>query len=118
VKFACPECAARQDTREKCAACGAEGLVDLSSVRETEYLRKLDRERRDRYGNRARVGSAVVSMAIVIAIWFIPGFWAARRQGFALPLLIDQLLIMIAVAFVVMKVFDRYAPKTKFPYLD
>ena len=56
-------------------------------------------------------------MGAIFACWFIPGFWAMRMQAFALPLLLDQWLLMFALALGISKIFDRYPPKKRFPFI-
>jgi len=64
------------------------------------------------------MASVAFAMILVFALWLVPGFWSARRQYFALPLLADQFILMIAIAIGLSKLLARTAPPSKFPYLD
>jgi hypothetical protein len=119
VNLACPECGHRQDTGDRCGNCNYDGLLDLDNARHVELLHDIERRRRDKYNDRARLGSVAISMAIVFGFWLIPGYWSARGTIYpGLPLLADQFALMIAIAFGVSKLLERFAPRSKFPYLD
>lgn len=115
---ACPECGHRQDTGTACAQCGYDGLLDLGNMRHRELLRDIDRRKLDKHGERSLKLAVALAMAIVVAMWFIPGYWSFRRQAIALPLLIDQWAIMTVIALGLSKLIERAAPKKKYPWID
>ena len=115
---ACPECGHRQDDGAACASCGYDGLLDLGNMRHRDLLRDIDRRKLDKHNDRSLKLAVAIAMAIVIGMWFIPGYWSFRMQAIALPLLIDQWAIMIVFALGIQKVIERAAPKKKFPWID
>ena len=118
MTFACPECSHRQEAGDRCGKCNYDGLLDLSKLRNRELLRDIDRRAEDKHDDRVRKLSVAIAMGGIIACWFIPGFWSMRMQAFALPLLLDQWLLMLGLAMLIMKVWERYPPKKKFPWVD
>ena len=116
--LACPECAHRQDAGDRCARCNYDGILDLDNERHVELLRDIDHRRRDKREARVRMASVAFAMIFVFALWLVPGFWSARKQYFALPILADQFILMIAIALGLSKLLARTAPPSKFPYLD
>ena len=116
--LACSQCGNRQDTGESCSTCKHAGLCDLSNPRDVEFLRGIDRRMRDERTNRIRKISVAIAMALVGALWFVPGFWTLRQQYFALPLLADQLALIVVFGAVLIKVIEPNAPLRRFHWLD
>jgi hypothetical protein len=52
----------------------------------------------------------VVGMIIVFGLWCIPGFWDVRARFFAIPLLIDQIVLMAAIAYGIGQLLDKILP--------
>ena len=119
MNLACPECGHRQTDGDRCATCSYDGLLDLDNERHVELLRDIDRRRRDKHTDRVRIISVGISLAIVFALWLVPGYWKARGLYYpGLPLLADQFFFMIVIALGISKLLARTAPASKFPYLD
>ena len=118
MKHACPDCGHRQDTRDRCAKCGWDGLFDLDNEAHVLQLREIDQRARDKRNDRVRMASVAFGMILVFALWLVPGFWHARKQYFAIPLLIDQWALMIGIALGLSKLLEKTAPRGKFYYLD
>lgn len=117
--LACPECGHRQSAGDRCGACNYDGLLDLANARHVELLHDIDRRRRDKRNDRVRLASVGLAMAIVFALWLVPGYWHLRGRVYpGLPLLADQFALMIALAYGLSKLLERLAPRSKFPYLD
>jgi hypothetical protein len=118
VDFACSQCGNRQGTESNCASCGSDTVHDLDSRRARELFEEIDSRLRDRAEGRARFGGVICGMAIVIAAWFIPGYWTARNAMLALPMFADQWLLMAVFAYGLMQVFERALQRPRFPYLS
>jgi hypothetical protein len=90
----------------------------LSNPRDVEFLRGIDRRMREERTNRIRKASVAIAMALVGALWFVPGFGTMRQQYFALPLLADQLALIVVFGAVLIKVIEANAPLRRFHWLD
>lgn len=117
--LACPECGHRQQTGERCAACGyADGLMSLDNDQHVDLLRDIDQRRQDKHEKRSRLIAVVAAMAIVFAMWlFVPNYWK-YEQRVALPFLFDQWGLMIVLGFGMTLLFKLYRPKKLFPYIS
>jgi hypothetical protein len=82
-----------------------------------ELLYDIDLRMALRHESRTRYASVAIGIGAVIVLWLLPGFWSARAQYFALPMLFDQWMLMIALAYGTMKFLDRHPAKRRFPYL-
>jgi hypothetical protein len=119
VNVVCPECGHRQEAGDRCGSCNYDGMLDLTNARHVELLRDIDRRRRDKHTDRVRIIAVVVSMAIVFALWLVPGYWSVRGTYYpGLPLLADQFAFMILIAIGISKLLEKRAPRPKFPYVD
>ncbi|HEY1556537.1 MAG TPA: hypothetical protein VGF94_16995 [Kofleriaceae bacterium] len=114
----CLECGARQASSGRCAACGNPDMHDAALEQVRDLMRDIDQRARDRHETRARWIGVVVGIAVVVALWCVPGFWTARAAGFALPFLFDQWLLMAALGLGVMWLVQRARPRPRFVYLD
>ncbi|HPH65037.1 MAG TPA: hypothetical protein PLF40_04805 [Kofleriaceae bacterium] len=114
----CVECGARQTEAGRCSRCQAE-LLDgrLANVR--ELMADIDLRAALKRESRNRMIAVAVGILPVILLWMVPGYWATRRELFAVPMLADQWALMIGIALVATKGLERYAGVAKrFPYLD
>jgi hypothetical protein len=118
VDFACSQCGNRQASEIDCTRCGSDTVHDLHSRRARELFEEIDSRLADRAEGRARFLGVIGGMAIVIAAWFIPGYWEARNMMLALPLFADQWLLMAVIAYGLLKVFERALTRPRFPYLS
>ena len=75
---------------------------------------------REAHGGEGRIRAAavVVGMAVVITLWFVPGWWAFRRKAYALPFLADQIGLMVVVAIGATKLLELKFRGKRFPYLE
>ncbi len=93
-------------------------MLDLGNARHVELLRDIDRRRLDKHADRVRIISVVIAIAIVFALWLVPGYWSVRGRYYpGLPLLADQFIYMILIALGISKLLARTAPRPKFPYV-
>jgi hypothetical protein len=119
VDWICTVCDKRQEYSSKCSGCGDDGLLDLRKQDTRLFLVDVDQRRRVARESQLRMISVVIGMVVVIAMWFIPGFWAARARYFALPLLFDQIALMTAIAFGMLKLLPlRFGVRPRFPFVD
>lgn len=119
MNVVCPECGHRQAAGDRCGGCNYDGMLDLANERHVELLRDIDRRRRDKHTDRVRIISVLAAMAIVFALWLVPGYWHWRGRYYpGLPLLADQFAFMILIALGISKLLERRAPRSRFPYLD
>src|SRR4051794_28077540 len=117
TSFACTRCGLRQERGDRCTSCRHDCVLDLRDNKNVEFLRESDRKRRRAHVDRTRRVAVGIATALVIATWFIPGFWAARAHLFAPPLMLDQLLVTALVGGLLWKVLERWPPQLRFPYL-
>jgi hypothetical protein len=116
--LACPECGHRQESGDRCTACGYDGVLHLDHPQHVDLLRDIDLRRLDKHEARVRMLSVGVAMALVFALWCVPGFWSARSRAFAMPFLADQWFLMIVIALGLTWVLKRTAPRPRFPYIE
>lgn len=92
-------------------------MLDLDNPEHVELLCDIDERRADKHSSRTRVLSVFIAMAIVFGLWVIPGYWDLRGSVYpGLPLFADQWGFMILIALTLWKVFERLAPRPRFPY--
>lgn len=116
--LACPECGHRQETGERCAACGyADGMMSLDNDQHVDLLRDIDQRRHDKHEKRSRFLAVGIALAIVFALWLVPGYWK-YEQRVAMPFLADQWALMIAIGFGLTLLFKLNRPKKLFPYIS
>jgi hypothetical protein len=119
MDWICTVCDKRQEYSSKCAGCGDDSLLDLRKQDTRLFLVDIDQRRRVARESQLRLVSVLVGMTVVIAMWFIPGFWAARSRYFALPLLVDQWALMIGIAFGMLKLLPlRFGVRPRFGFID
>ena len=119
-RLACPDCGHRQvEGRERCTSCGyADGLLSLDNPEHVDLLRDIDQRRVDKHEARSRIIAVVIGLAVVFALWFVPGYWRARAQTLALPFYADQWILMILIGFGMTLLLKRTRPKPLFPYIS
>ena len=116
--LACPECGHRQAAGEKCAACGyVDGMLSLDNDQHVDLLRDIDQRRQDKHEKRSRFLAVGIALAIVFALWLVPGYWT-YEQRVAMPFLFDQWALMIVIGFGLTLVFKQFRPKKLFPYIS
>lgn len=89
----CVQCAITTDAPGECARCG-DVLLDTSRDDVRELLADIDDRRRRAHEQRMLWLSIACAFVVAIALWSIPGYWNARIHYFALPMLLDQLLLI------------------------
>ena len=119
MSFCCSACGHRQDVDAACGRCGADSLLDLRRRRHRELLEEIDSRLSDRRNDRIRMIGVVAGIATIVAAGIlIPGYWTARAKLFALPLLADQVIYMIVIAFGIITVLERTFNRKRSPFLD
>jgi hypothetical protein len=117
--FVCSQCGHRQDAEGDCARCGKDTVHDLRRSTTRDLLGDIDLRRRDKIEGQSRAIAVIGAMIIVISPWFIVPNWSEiRRNAFAIPLMADQIILMVLVAFGLMKLLEAKLQKPRFPYLD
>ena len=113
--WACIDCGHRQAGAGKCLSC-REDTVDLRVDENRQLVRDVDARLKAQSDTRRRWIGVVVGMAVVITLWFVPGYWTIER-AFALPFMFDQWLLMAAIGMGVMFVLGRFY-RPRFAYLN
>jgi hypothetical protein len=115
----CTRCGRRQPAAPRCAGCGDDNLLDLAKDQTRELLHDMNQRRRDRREVQLRVLAVAIGIGVVVALWLVPGYWRARSQYFALPMLFDQWGFMILIAFGSLKLLSTsLAARPLFPFID
>lgn len=92
--------------------------MDLRSRRTRDFLDEVESRLRDQREGRIRTISVVSAMAIVVALWLVPGYWSLRGRVYpGLPFLADQVILMIGVALGVMKVLEQKLDRPRFGFV-
>ena len=116
--WVCIDCGARQEAQGACRACGHADTLDARDEKVRELMRDVDLRLTDRREGRLRFLGVGVGMALIFALWMVPGYWDLRGKIYpGLPMLIDQWLFMALIGLGVMKVGERVLAKRRFPYL-
>jgi hypothetical protein len=116
--WVCIDCGARQDDKGACVACAHEDTLDAREDRVRELMRDVDMRLADRREGRLRFLGVGVGMAIVFALWMVPGYWGLRGTLYpGLPLFVDQWFLMAVIAMGVIKGGEKLFFKKRFPYL-
>ncbi len=89
----CVHCATTSDAAGACARCG-DVLLDTRRDDVRELLADIDARRRRSHDQRMLWLSIVLAFVLAIGLWSIPGYWSARMRYFALPMLLDQLVLI------------------------
>jgi hypothetical protein len=117
--WVCIDCGARQDDKGACAACAHEDTLDARDERVRDLMRDVDMRLTDRREGRLRFLGVGIGMAIVFALWMVPGYWSLRGKVYpGLPLFADQWMLMALIAFGVLKGGEKLFFKKRFPYLQ
>jgi hypothetical protein len=111
----CIDCGHRQPATGRCGKCGHDDTLDLGDTKVRELMRDVEQRLTDRLEGRVRILGVVLGMAVVFCFWMIPGY-SVIRQGMALPLFFDQIILMALIGFGVIKLIMSKAKK-RFPYL-
>lgn len=114
--WVCIDCGARQAEKGPCANCGKDDTSDLRDEKIRELMRDVEDRLTRRREGRLRFLGVLVGMAAIGALWFVPGYWDFRAHTFALPILIDQWILMALVGLGVATLLARFGKK-RFPYL-
>ncbi len=115
---ACSQCGHRQEGTAACAACGSDTVHDLRRSDTRELLEGIDARRRDRLEGQIRAVAVVASIAVVVALWMVPGYWRLRGRLYpGLPLLADQIIFMCAIAYGLLTLGEARLQRPRFPYL-
>jgi uncharacterized membrane protein YvbJ len=77
--FACPQCGSRQLELSTCRSCNGESVLDLRLERNRDLLADIDLRQRQKLESIIRWAGVFGSIAAVVALWMIPGFWKARH---------------------------------------
>jgi len=95
-------------------------LLDLRKQETRDFLVEVDQRRRDRRDNQIRMVSVGLGMVIVIACWFIPGYWYARGRLYpGLPLLADQWIFMTLIGLGLTKLLPlKFGVRPRFDFID
>ncbi len=115
MDFVCVECEHRQAAHGPCEVCGDQGVQDLRNPETLTFLQDLRTRALDRRETILRWVGVGCGIALVLGLWFIPGFWAARRRAFAIPFLFDQWVLMGALAYGIGLLLDKLLPN-RAPY--
>ena len=119
MDFVCIQCGRRQPAAERCTGCGEDNLLDLAKDQTRELLMDIDQRLRDRREARLRMLAVAIGIAAVVVLWGIPGYWRFRNETIALPFFLDQVVLMVVVAFAATKLLEQAWPgKKKFPFID
>jgi len=113
--WVCLDCGGRQANQGQCAACKHDDTLDLRDEKVRELMRDVDQRLADRRDGRFRFIGVAVGMVVVFALWLVPGYWTFRSV-YAIPLLIDQWIVMALIGFGVVKLLGKLV-KPRFPYL-
>lgn len=118
--WVCIDCGARQADGGTCATCRRGEVLDARQEQVRELMADVDLRLGLRRDAQVRWLSVVVGVAIVFALWFVPGYWRLRGSLYpGLPFYADQWGFMIGLAALFMLLGKRAlrSPR-RFPYLD
>ena len=116
--WVCIDCGNRQPADGRCHACGHDPVLDLADVKVRELMADVERRLAGRRESRFRVLGMLSGMGIIVGLWFVPGYWAARGSLYpGLPVLLDQWLFMALIGLGVQKLLERAFKRRRFPYL-
>jgi hypothetical protein len=119
MDFVCIQCGRRQAAGERCTACGEDNLLDLGKEQTRELLLDINQRLHDKRAARIRILGVVIGIAVVVMLWGVPGYWGFRNRTFALPFFLDQVALMIAIAFGATKLLEQvWVGRPKFPFID
>jgi hypothetical protein len=115
--FVCTRCAHRQDDDARCCRCGWD-VHDLRSSRTRDFLAQIEAQHRERCEGRIRAAAVLGGIGLVVAAWFIPGYWRLRGAAYpGLPLLADQVAFMLVIAVVADRIGVAKLVRPRFPFL-
>jgi hypothetical protein len=113
--YVCTACATFAEEPGDCNTCG-ETRLDFRRDDVRQLCEDIDSRKRRAREQQILWGAVALSMILVVGLWMVPGFWEARRQFFALPMLVDQLLIMTLLGFGLLKLGSRvFGARPRFP---
>ena len=113
--WVCIDCGARQADKGKCLACGHDDTLDMHDEKVRELMRDVDGRLASRREGRLRWLGVDTGMVVVFGLWAVPGYWTLRN-AIALPILIDQWILMALIGFGLMKLLSGMV-RPRFPYL-
>lgn len=115
--FACARCGHRQAEDATCTGCGEGEALDLRRGATRDYLDEVEARHRDRLTDRIRLASVLGGMAVVFALWLIPGYFTARNTlNPGLPFFADQWILAGLIALGLMQLAERRLVRPKFPW--
>jgi hypothetical protein len=117
--WVCIDCGARQRESGACRACAHEDTLDARDERVRSFMYDVDLRLGQRREARVRFVGVGVGMAIVFALWTVPGYWQLRGTLYpGLPVLLDQWLLMALIGLGTSKLAERLLrARKRFPYL-
>lgn len=118
TRHACSQCGHLQPGAERCERCGYDVMLDVARASVRDLLRENEARARERFDDRLRLVAVAGGIGLVVLCWFIPGWWRVRRLGYAMPFLLDQILLMVGAAFLADKLLGRLRPRSRYPWLD
>ena len=110
--WVCATCASRAAAPGTCCS---DARLDLREERVRDLLRDIDLRVEQKRETRVRFFSVGIGLCAVFGAWLVPGWWTLR-QAYALPFFADQWILMIGIAFGVIKLFGT--GQRRFPFVD
>lgn len=108
--FVCIPCGKPAPAPGTCARCG-DTLLDGAREDVRELIDDINGRKRRAHEQRFLWISIAAAFVVMFGVWSIPGYWALRRFLFALPLLIDQQLLLLGLSFLFVKLTRKlFAP--------
>jgi hypothetical protein len=98
--WVCIDCGARAPQAGDCLRC-REPMLDARDDKTIDLVRDVEQRLAHTAETRSRWIGVVVGMAVIFALWLVPGYWVIQR-AFALPFYFDQWLLMACIGFGVM----------------
>ncbi|MGE0546399.1 MAG: hypothetical protein AB7O24_24710 [Kofleriaceae bacterium] len=115
--WVCMNCGARMVEQGACGSCGHHVTLDMRDPQVRTFMRDTERRLHDQRAGKLRMAGLLLGMAVVFALWLIPGYDRLRLQVFALPVLMDQFILAAAAGLGLSKLLERRFARPRFPYL-
>jgi ribosomal protein L40E len=117
--WVCLDCGARYAEAGNCRDCGKEDVLDARREDVRALMADVELRLGDRREARIRWFAVVVSIAIIVGAWLVPGYWSLRGTLYpGIPFLLDQWIFMALLGFGILKLGERVFAHKRFPYLD
>jgi hypothetical protein len=118
-QWVCIDCGARQAAQGACTACKHEMTLDTNDSKVRDLMYDVDLRLGQKRDGRFRMLGVAVGMAVIFALWMVPGYWDARGRVYpGLPILADQWIFMALIGLGLSKLLEKKYSKKRFPYLD